>query len=71
MPRDDDEPIIGSDDEALETGVLAPPTNRFFGGSASWLKRPRSLILEPAVFLVFFGRFLTGVYDRSFCSGRL
>ncbi|XP_037717847.1 proton-coupled folate transporter [Drosophila subpulchrella] len=66
MPRDDEEPIIGSDDEALETGVLAPPTNRFFGGTASWLKRPRSLILEPAVFLVFFGRFLTdAVYQNQ------
>ncbi|XP_016971231.2 proton-coupled folate transporter [Drosophila rhopaloa] len=63
MPRDDEEPIIGSDDEALETGVVAPPTNRIFG---RWLKRPRSLILEPAVFLVFFGRFLTdAVYQNQ------
>ncbi|XP_016968034.1 proton-coupled folate transporter [Drosophila biarmipes] len=66
MPRDDEEPIIGSDDEALETGVIAPPTSRFFGSSASWLKRPRSLILEPAVFLAFFGRFLTdAVYQNQ------
>ncbi|XP_016992815.2 probable peptidoglycan muropeptide transporter SLC46 [Drosophila takahashii] len=63
MPRDDEEPIVGGDDEALETAVLAPPTSRIFG---RWLKRPRSLILEPAVFLVFFGRFLTdAVYQNQ------
>ncbi|XP_017044551.1 proton-coupled folate transporter [Drosophila ficusphila] len=63
MPRDDEAPIIGSDDEALETGVVTPPTNGFLG---RWLKRPRSLILEPAVFLVFFGRFLTdAVYQNQ------
>ncbi|XP_033154108.1 proton-coupled folate transporter [Drosophila mauritiana] len=64
MPRDDEEPIIGADDELLDTEVQSPPpSHRTF---ASWLKRPRSLILEPAVFLVFFGRFLTdAVYQNQ------
>ncbi|KAH8355703.1 hypothetical protein KR200_010257 [Drosophila serrata] len=63
MPRDDEAPIIDSDDEPLETGVVAPPTNRSF---LKWLRRPRSLRLEPAVFLAFFGRFLTdAVYQNQ------
>ncbi|EDW89467.2 proton-coupled folate transporter [Drosophila yakuba] len=63
MLRDDEEPIIGNNDEPLDTEVPSRPTNRIFG---SWLKRPRSLILEPAVFLVFFGRFLTdAVYQNQ------
>ncbi|XP_017026990.1 probable peptidoglycan muropeptide transporter SLC46 [Drosophila kikkawai] len=63
MPRDDEAPIIDSDDEPLETGVVTPPTNRSF---IKWLRRPRSLLLEPAVFLAFFGRFLTdAVYQNQ------
>ncbi|XP_017148542.1 proton-coupled folate transporter [Drosophila miranda] len=51
MPRGDEDPLVlASDDaEALESGESPPPTTR----------RLPSLILEPAVFLVFFGRFLT------------
>ncbi|KAH8284796.1 hypothetical protein KR054_001181 [Drosophila jambulina] len=63
MPRDDEAPIIDSDDEPLETGVVTPPTNRSF---LKWLRRPRSLLLDPAVFLAFFGRFLTdAVYQNQ------
>ncbi|KAH8258060.1 hypothetical protein KR038_005242 [Drosophila bunnanda] len=63
MPRDDEAPIIDSDDEPLETDVVTPPTNRSF---LKWLRRPRSLLLEPAVFLAFFGRFLTdAVYQNQ------
>ncbi|XP_017092504.2 probable peptidoglycan muropeptide transporter SLC46 [Drosophila bipectinata] len=63
MPRVDEEPIIGSDDdEPLETGFGPPPSNQTF---FSRLK-PRTLLLEPAVFLVFFGKFLAdAVYQNQ------
>ncbi|EDW47061.1 GM21104 [Drosophila sechellia] len=53
MPRDDEEPILALMMSAGHRSAVAATSNRTF---ASWLKRPRSLILEPAVFLVFFGK---------------
>ncbi|KAH8277556.1 hypothetical protein KR018_000688 [Drosophila ironensis] len=63
MVRVDEEPIIESNDDALDPEVAPSFRSRT---ALSRLIMQRSLWLEPAVFMVFFGRFLTeAVYQNQ------